>query len=178
MPFTFSALPIKGLVLVEPRVFRDPRGFFMESYKRSEFAAAGINELFVQDNHSFSMKNVIRCLHFQLPPKPQGKLVRVTRGTVWDVAVDLRKDSPTYMKWIGLELSDTNGLMLYIPAGFAHGFAALSDEVHLQYKCTEEYDAKLDSGVRWDDPDIGVKWPVASPVVSEKDGALPFLKDL
>lgn len=178
MPFTFSRLSIEGLVLVEPRVFKDSRGFFMESYKRSEFAAGGIDALFVQDNHSFSTKNVIRGLHFQLPPRAQGKLVRVTRGVAWDVAVDLRKDSPTYKKWMGLELSDTNGLMLYIPAGFAHGFAAISDEVHLQYKCTEEYDPKLDSGVRWDDPDIGVKWPVASPVVSEKDGALPFLKEL
>lgn len=178
MPFTFTNLPIKGIILVEPRVFPDERGFFLESYKESEFVRGGISCRFMQDNHSLSRRNVIRGLHFQKAPRAQGKLVRVIRGSVWDVAVDLRKDSPTYMKWLSVELSDVNNKMLFIPAGFAHGFLALADDVHLQYKCTEEYDAALDSGVRWDDPDIGVAWPVKDPVVSPKDRELPFLKDL
>ncbi len=178
MPFTFTNLPIKGLVLVEPRVFPDERGFFLESYKESEFARGGISCRFMQDNHSLSKRNVIRGLHFQKAPRAQGKLVRVIRGSVWDVAVDLRKDSPAYKKWLSVELSDVNNKMLFIPAGFAHGFLALTDDVHLQYKCTEEYDPALDSGVRWDDPDIGVAWPVQDPVVSPKDRELPYLKDL
>jgi dTDP-4-dehydrorhamnose 3,5-epimerase len=146
MPFSFTKLPLDGLVLVEPRVYTDGRGFFLESYKESEFAAAGIDGRFVQDNHSLSRKNVLRGLHFQRAPKAQGKLVRVIKGTVWDVAVDIRKESPTFKRWHGIELSAENGLMLYIPPGFAHGFLALSDEVHLIYKCTEEYDAALDAG--------------------------------
>ncbi len=178
MPFIFSNLEISGLALVEPRVFPDDRGFFLESYKESDFARAGIPFRFVQDNHSLSARNVIRGLHFQRPPRAQGKLVRVIRGRVWDVAVDIRKDSPTYKRWIGIELSDENHRMLFIPPGFAHGFLALTDDVHLLYKCTEEYDAALDGGVRWDDPDIGVAWPVRDPVISDKDNVLPYLKDL
>jgi len=178
MPFSFRKLEIEGLVLVEPRVFPDERGFFLESYKESEFVQGGVPPRFVQDNHSLSKKNVIRGLHFQRDPRAQGKLVRVIGGAAWDVAVDLRPGSPSYCKWFGLELSAGNRLMLYIPPGFAHGFAALTDEVHLLYKCTEEYDAALDAGVRWDDPDIGIDWPVRGPRVSEKDRALPFLKEL
>ncbi|MBP7736892.1 MAG: dTDP-4-dehydrorhamnose 3,5-epimerase [Spirochaetes bacterium] len=178
MPFTFTSLDIKGLVLVEPRVFPDERGFFLESYKESEFAREGISCRFVQDNHSLSKRNVIRGLHFQKAPRAQGKLVRVIRGSVWDVAVDLRKDSPAYRKWISVELSDENNKMFFIPAGFAHGFLALTDDVHLQYKCTEEYDPALDTGIRWDDPDIGVSWPVKDPIVSAKDRELPYLKDV
>lgn len=178
MPFNFIELDIKGLILVTPRVFNDERGFFMESYKESEFISNGINEKFVQDNHSFSKKNVIRGLHFQLAPKAQGKLVRVVKGAVWDVAVDLRKGSGTFKQWVGAELSEDNNSMLFIPPGFAHGFLSISDNVHLMYKCTNEYDAKLDGGIRWDDPDIAVKWPVTNPVVSEKDKVLPFLKEI
>ncbi|HNW27253.1 MAG TPA: dTDP-4-dehydrorhamnose 3,5-epimerase [Spirochaetota bacterium] len=178
MPFAFTNLEINGLVLVEPRVFPDDRGFFLESYKESEFTRAGIPFRFVQDNHSRSIRNVIRGLHFQRPPRAQGKLVRVIRGAVWDVAVDIRKDSPTYRRWLSLELSDENNRMLFIPPGFAHGFLALTDEVHLLYKCTEEYDAALDGGIRWDDPDIGVAWPVKDPVVSDKDRVLPYLREL
>ncbi len=178
MPFTFTSLEINGLVLVEPRVFPDDRGFFLESYKESEFARAGIPFRFVQDNHSRSIRNVIRGLHFQRPPRAQGKLVRVIRGAVWDVAVDIRKGSPTYRRWLGLDLSDENRRMLFIPPGFAHGFVALTDDVHLMYKCTEEYDAALDGGIRWDDPDIGVAWPVRDPVVSDKDKVLPYLREL
>ena len=178
MPFTFTTLDLDGLVLAKPRVFPDERGFFLESYKRSEFRRAGIVDDFVQDNHSLSKKNVIRGLHFQLDPKPQGKLVRVVRGRAWDVAVDLRKGSPTYRRWIGLELSDENNAILFIPPGFAHGFAALTDDVHLLYKSSAEYDPALDTGVRWDDPDIGVAWPVTHPIVSDKDAQLPFLKEI
>lgn len=165
-------------MLVEPKVYADGRGFFLESYKESEFAAAGIDERFVQDNHSLSRKNVLRGLHFQRVPKAQGKLVRVIKGTVWDVAVDIRKDSPTFKRWHGVELSAENGLMLYIPPGFAHGFVALTDETHLMYKCTEEYDVALDTGIRWNDPDLAVDWPVKEPVLSLKDEELPMLKEV
>jgi dTDP-4-dehydrorhamnose 3,5-epimerase len=178
MPFNFIKQEIQGLVIIEPRVFSDPRGFFLESYKKSDFVKNGIDYNFVQDNHSLSNKNVIRGLHFQHAPKGQGKLVRVMKGSAWDVAVDIRKSSPTYRKWLAFELSEVNSKMLFIPPGFAHGFAALTDDVHLMYKCTEEYDPALDTGIRWNDPDIGVKWPVSNPVVSDKDAILSYLKDI
>jgi len=178
VPSTFKRLEIDGLILVEPRSFHDERGFFLESFKESEFAAAGINERFVQDNHSLSVENVIRGLHYQREPRAQGKLVRVIKGRVWDVAVDIRPGSASYGKWLGVELSEENHLMLYIPPGFAHGFASLSDEVHLLYKCTREYDPALDAGIRWDDPDLAVKWPVKNPLLSPKDRILPLLKDV
>jgi dTDP-4-dehydrorhamnose 3,5-epimerase len=177
VPFEFKPLEIDGLVLIEPRVFYDDRGFFMESFKDSDFRQNGIDGPFAQDNHSLSKKGVIRGLHYQLDPKAQGKLVRVIRGSVWDVAVDIRRDSPSYKKWLGFELSENNCLMLFIPPGFAHGFAAITDDVHLVYKCTTEYDQKLDAGIRWDDPELAVEWPIANPLVSEKDRVLPFLKD-
>jgi dTDP-4-dehydrorhamnose 3,5-epimerase len=178
MPFTFTNLEISGLVLIEPRLFPDERGFFLESYKESEFIQGGVSDRFVQDNHSLSKKNVLRGLHFQRQPHAQGKLVRVIRGNVWDVMVDLRKDSPTYKRWVGIELSDQNNRMIFIPPGFAHGFVALSEDAHLLYKCTEEYDPVLDGGIRWNDPDIGVRWPVQEPIVSDKDKSLPFLREL
>ena len=177
MPFDFIKHEIEGLVLIEPRIFKDERGFFLESYKKSDFIANGIDYNFVQDNHSLSSKNVVRGLHFQRDPKGQGKLVRVLSGSAWDVAVDIRKGSSTYLKWMSFELSGDNKKMLFIPPGFAHGFLALTDDVHLLYKCTEEYDAGLDAGFRWNDPDIGVAWPVQNPVVSEKDIILPYMKD-
>jgi len=178
MPFTFTNLEISGLVLVEPRVFPDERGFFLESYKESEFMQGGIPCRFVQDNHSLSTKNVLRGLHFQRQPRAQGKLVRIIQGKVWDVVVDLRKGSPTYLRWLGIEISEENNRMLFIPPGFAHGFVALSESAHLLYKCTEEYDPVLDAGIRWNDPDVGVKWPVRNPIVSDKDKSLPFLREL
>ncbi len=178
MPSTFKRLEIDGLILVEPRSFHDERGFFLESFKESEFAAAGITERFVQDNHSLSVKNVIRGLHYQKEPRAQGKLVRVIKGRVWDVAVDIRPGSASYGKWLGVELSEENHLMLYIPPGFAHGFASLSNEVHLLYKCTREYDPALDAGIRWDDPDLAIQWPVGNPLLSPKDRILPLLKDV
>jgi len=173
MPFNFRAGSIAGLVIVEPRLFPDGRGAFMESYKASDFAAAGIAGPFAQDNHSTSSLGTVRGLHFQRLPQAQGKLVRVTRGRVWDVAVDLRRSSPTFGKWEGFELSAANRLMFWIPVGFAHGFVALEEGTELQYKCTDEYAPSSEGGIRWDDPILGIAWPVRDAVVSEKDGKLP-----
>ena len=178
MPFSFTPGPIEGLVIIEPRIFPDERGFFMETFKQSDFATAGIPGPFVQDNHSRSSRGTLRGLHFQRPPYAQGKLVRVTRGAVWDVAVDLRRTSSTYGKWYALELSAQNHLMFWIPPGFAHGFVALEDDTELQYKCTAEYHAPSDGGVRWNDPDLAITWPMLDVLVSPKDASLPFLKEL
>ena len=178
MPFTFTDGKIPGLIIVEPRVFPDDRGFFFESHKQSDFVESGIPGPFVQDNHSRSSKGVLRGLHFQHAPHTQGKLVRVTRGRLWDVAVDIRKGSPTFGKWQAVELTEENRLMFYIAPGFAHGFVALEDGTELQYKCTAEYNAGADAGIRWDDPDIGIDWPIKDVLVSEKDAVLPYLKDL
>ena len=175
MPFTRELLDIEGLLLIKPRSFVDERGFFMETYKESDFNLMGITSPFVQDNFSYSKRNVLRGLHFQREPKAQGKLVRVSSGTVWDVAVDIRRSSATFLQWRAVELSAENGMMLWIPPGFAHGFLTLSDNVHLQYKCTAEFDPALDSGIRWDDPALAIDWPTASPVVSAKDAVLPYL---
>jgi len=178
MPLTFASSPVKGLLIVTPRVFHDDRGFFIETYKESDLDKAGITERFVQDNHSRSSKGVLRGLHFQRAPHAQAKLVRVTRGRLWNVAVDLRPGSPTYREWYGTELSEENRVMLYIPAGFANGFVALEDETELQYKCSVEYDAASDGGVRWDDPELAIRWPARDVLVSAKDAALPYLRDL
>ncbi len=181
MPFNFIENDLSGLFVIEPRVFSDCRGFFMETYKESEFRAAGITENFSQDNHSLSSKGVLRGLHFQSDPHAQGKLVRVVSGSVWDVAVDLRSNSPSYMKWFGLELSAENMKMMYIPPGFAHGFLTLEDNTNFLYKCTAEYAPESDGGVRWNDPDIAVKWPLEegmTPEVSEKDAMLPYYGEL
>ncbi len=178
MPFTFQPLAIPDLVLVTPRVLSDARGFFMETFRASDFRAAGIAAEFVQDNHSLSSQGVVRGLHFQAPPHAQGKLVRVALGRVWDAAVDLRPGSPTFGRGCGVELSDENHAMLWVPPGFAHGFATLSQTAHLLYKCTAEYDPASDRGVRWNDPALGLRWPVAAPLVSPRDAALPLLKDL
>jgi len=177
MPFVFNKCEIPGLVIIEPRAFSDDRGFFLESYKKSDFVKNGIDVEFVQDNHSRSSKGVLRGLHYQKPPYAQAKLVRVLKGTVWDIAVDIRKNSPTYKKWIGVELSEENRRMFYIPEGFAHGFIALSDEVHLLYKCSNEYSPTSDAGIIWNDPEFAIDWPVEKPLLSEKDMILPYLKD-
>lgn len=177
MPFDFLKLELPDLVLVNPRVFPDGRGFFFESYKKSDFEANGISPLFLQDNQSSSTMGVLRGLHYQLHPKAQGKLVRVLKGRIWDVAVDIRKRSPYFRRWYGVELNDQNKQMLYIPAGFAHGFITLSEEVDLHYKCTNEYDIALERGIRWDDPEINILWPRKDPIVSAKDSELPLLKD-
>ena len=178
MPFYFDSTHLPGLTVVRPKCFSDERGYFMESYKRSEFFAMGISEEFVQDNHSFSSQNVLRGVHFQNHPYEQGKLVRVIEGAVWDVAVDLRPESPTYTKWFGIELNSTDGTMLYVPPGFGHGFVVLSDSAHFVYKCTAEYVPASDAGIRWNDPDLAIDWPVAEPIVSQKDADLPYLKDI
>lgn len=178
MPFEFKKLSIDGLVLIKPRIFKDERGFFTESYKSSDFKKNGIECSFIQDNHSMSLKDVIRGLHFQKPPYEQSKLVRCIRGAIKDVAVDLRKNSPTYLKWEAVILTEENCNMLFIPKGFAHGFAVLSDVADVYYKCDVEYNQDYDGGVRYDDPDIKIDWGVLNPVVSQKDLNLPYIRDL
>lgn len=169
--FKFMETSIEGVYIIEPTVFGDERGYFMETYQEREFKEAGINATFVQDNQSKSKRGVLRGLHFQRT-KPQGKLVRVIRGEVFDVAVDLRRDSATYGKWEGVTLSEDNKKQFYIPEGFAHGFIVLSDEAEFTYKCTDFYDANDEGGILWNDPEIGVEWPlegVDEITLSEKD---------
>ncbi len=176
MPFTFTPLQIPDVILITARVFDDARGFFLETYKYSEFAAHGIPETFVQDNHSRSVRGVLRGLHFQNPPQAQGKLVRVVQGEIFDVAVDIRPSSPTFGQWVGEILSEANQRMLYIPPGFAHGFLVLSEFADVSYKVTTEYAPELDSGIIWNDPTIQIQWPLqGSPLLSAKDAALPTL---
>ena len=177
MPFKFTQLAIPDVYLIEPVVFGDDRGFFMETFKQSAFAEAGIHQEFLQDNHSLSQKGVLRGLHFQKPPHAQGKLVRAVGGEIFDVVVDLRKDSPTFKQWVAATLSAENKLMLYIPPEFAHGFYTVSDEAQVVYKATAEFSPEHDSGIAWNDPDIAVKWPVEAPLVSPKDDQLPTLQD-
>ena len=174
--FDFRRLEIPDVVLIEPLVFEDERGFFMETYKHSVFASFGIPERFVQDNHSRSIKSVLRGLHYQKSPKAQGKLVRVVEGEVFDVAVDIRKTAPTYGQWVGTVLSGQNRKMLYIPPEFAHGFCVLSYTAEVIYKTTEEYAPEAERGIVWNDPDLGITWPVEQPIVSSKDRALPRLE--
>jgi dTDP-4-dehydrorhamnose 3,5-epimerase len=161
---------IPGPLIIEPRVFGDARGFFMETWNAAAFAAAGLDLTFVQDNHSRSQKGVLRGLHFQ-NPGPQGKLVRVTNGAVFDVAVDLRESSPHFGQWVGVELSATNRRMFWVPEGFAHGFLTLEDDTDFLYKCTAPYAPQSEHTLAWDDPAVGIEWPVAGldPVISDKD---------
>ena len=162
---------LPGVVIIEPRVFQDTRGFFFESYNARRYAAAGVTVTFVQDNHSSSLKGTIRGLHYQLC-HPQAKLLRVIRGAVLDVAVDIRRGSPTFGKWVGVELSADNKRQLFIPAGFGHGFCALSDGgAELEYKCSAVYVADDQHGVLWNDPTIAIKWPVREPILSDADRA-------
>jgi dTDP-4-dehydrorhamnose 3,5-epimerase len=178
MSFAFERLQIPDVVLVRARRLGDARGFFSELYRASAYAAAGIVGPFVQDNLARSGPRVLRGLHFQAPPHAQGKLVHVVRGSVFDVAVDLRRRSSTFGRWVGCELSAESGELLWIPPGFAHGYAVLSDGADLAYKVTEEYRPELDRGVRWDDPALAIAWPLADPVLSARDLALPALADL
>ena len=169
---------LEGVYIIEPEVFGDNRGWFMETYSKDKFKELGINVDFIQDNHSFSSeKGILRGLHFQINPKAQSKLLRCTRGTILDVAVDLRKGSSTYKEWVAVELSETNKKQLFVPKGFAHGFLALTDDVDVQYKVDEYYDQKCDRSIRFDDPDIGVDWGIENPILSEKDIKAPLLKD-
>jgi dTDP-4-dehydrorhamnose 3,5-epimerase len=178
MPFkSFTRLHLPEVVLVEPRVFGDDRGFFLESYKASDFTAAGIPESFVQSNHSHSSRGVLRGLHYQKEPRAQGKLVMAVRGAIFDVAVDIRRGSPTYGQWVGEELSESNHRLLYIPPGFAHGFCVLSEYADVLYQVTAEYSAEHDRGIRWDDPALDIAWPIDSPRLSPKDAAQPLLAE-
>jgi dTDP-4-dehydrorhamnose 3,5-epimerase len=169
--------PLPGVLLVEPRVFRDERGFFLEVWNAGEFAAQGLEVAFVQDNHSQSRQGTLRGLHVQLP-RSQGKLVRCTEGAIFDVAVDIRRGSPTYASWYGVELSAENFRELWVPPDFAHGFCVLSERAQVEYKCTELYDPAADLAIAWDDPAIGIEWPVAAPVLSAKDRAARPLQEL
>lgn len=178
MGLNFIETPIADLYVIEPAVFSDDRGFFMESFKQSEFSRMGIDVQFLQDNHSHSSKGILRGLHYQLSPHAQGKLVRVVQGKAWDVAVDLRKDSDTYGKWYGVELSEYNKRMFWLPEGFAHGFCALSETVDFLYKATHEYHKASERAISWDDPDLGIEWPIGDPILSEKDKNNPVLKEL
>jgi len=172
----FIPTDLPGVIVVEPQVFGDDRGFFMETYHEAKFREGGIAEPFVQDNHSRSVKGVLRGLHYQLP-NPQGKLVRVVQGSVFDVAVDIRRGSPTFGRWTGVELSADNKRQLWIPAGFAHGFCVTTDTAEVVYKCTTLYDGPNDRGIRWNDPSIGIEWPVKVPILSAKDSTAPLLAD-
>ena len=175
---TFSQTTISGLFVIEPQVFSDDRGFFLESYNQKLFADNGINVTFVQDNHSRSSKNVLRGLHFQRPPFAQDKLIRVVSGEVFDVAVDVRPGSPTFGKFESVVLSADNHQMFFIPTGFAHGFCVLSKTADFLYKCTNFYSKESEGGVLWNDPNINIPWPIETPILSSKDQSWPLLKDL
>lgn len=168
---------IKGLFVIKPKVFEDARGYFFESYNNAVFEKAGLHLNFVQDNQSLSQKGVLRGLHFQNPPHAQGKLVRVITGAVYDVAVDIRKNSPTYGKYFGLELTGKNKWMMYIPEGFAHGFLTLEDNTVFSYKCTNYYHKAAEDCLLWNDPDIGISWNAENPLLSDKDKEGKLLKD-
>ena len=179
MPFEFRKLNIEDVQLIIPKVFKDERGFFLESYKKSDFINNGINIDFNQDNHSRSTKGVLRGLHYQASPKGQAKIVRCIKGEIFDVAVDIRKNSPTFGKWVGEKLSEENKHMLYIPDGFAHGFVVLSDIAEIFYKASNEYSKEHDRGILWCDPDIGIDWGIDfEPILSEKDKIQPRLKEI
>ena len=168
---------LKGVFVLEPKVFGDARGWFMESWSQRKMEEAGIKVDFVQDNQSFSaQKGTLRGLHYQLNPKCQAKLLRCTRGRIFDVAVDIRKGSPQYGQWVGVELSAENKKQLFIPRGFAHGFITLTDDVEVQYKADNYYAPECDGNIRWNDPDIGVEWPIEPVILSEKDQQAPLLK--
>ncbi len=178
MGFEFKKLAIPDVILIMPEVFEDKRGFFMEAYKKSEFEKGGIEIDFIQDNQSSSRKYVLRGLHYQIPPREQAKLVRCVRGKIFDVAVDIRKSSPYYGKWVGEYLSEENKKMLFIPPGFAHGFLTLSEKAEIIYKVSKEYSKDHERGILCKDPAIKIKWPIqGKPILSEKDKRLPLLQE-
>lgn len=166
---------LPGALIIEPVIYGDSRGFFLETWRQDQYRDLGIKETFVQDNHSRSGRNVLRGLHLQ-KNNPQGKLVRIARGAVFDVAADINPKSPTFGKWVGVELNDENLKQFYVPPGYVHGFCVLSDVADFLYRCTEYYDPRDEAGVRWDDPDLAIAWPIKNPSLSEKDKLLPFLK--
>ena len=175
MKITPSSIP--EVLLIEPDVLGDSRGFFMESWHKKKYAEHNLDVDFVQDNHSRSGKNVLRGLHFQLD-KPQGKLIRVTSGVVFDVAVDVRIGSPTFSQWVGIELSEENNKQLYIPPGFAHGFCVTSESADFLYKCTEYYSPQSEHGILWSDPEIGIEWPGDNFIISDRDSKCKCMKDM
>lgn len=178
MPFEFKPLDAPGLVLVEPKVFPDQRGWFLEMYKQSEFAKAGIPATFVQDNYARSVgRAAIRGLHYQKEPAAQGKLIRVVVGEIFDVVVDIRKGSPAFGRWTAVTLSEENKKMLWVPPGFAHGYCATTDVCEIVYKLTHEYSPAHERGIRWDDPQLAIPWPVTDPVLSPKDAKAPLFRD-
>ena len=176
MPFRFTPTKFAEVMVVDPKVFPDERGFFMETYKRSDLAAHGITDAFVQTNQSRSSRDTLRGLHYQKNPKSQGKLVRTLSGEVFDVVVDIRKGSPTYGEWLGFSLSSTNNRMLYVPRGFAHGFCVLSEQADILYMVTEEYAPECEAGIIWNDRDLGIDWPIAEPMLSARDKNWPSLR--
>ena len=178
MPFTFKRLDIPEVILVEAKVFPDERGFFSETFKESIFIENGINTRFIQDNYSHSIKGVLRGLHYQKDPKAQTKLVTAITGEIFDVAVDIRKGSPTYGKWVSEILSEKNHNSLLVPKGFAHGFVVLSEEADVIYKVDEEYSPENDRGLIWNDPTVAVKWPLEKPIVSKKDNEQTHLESI
>jgi len=178
MPFTFKRLSIPDVILVEPQLFSDDRGFFYESFRESDFFSNGIDKKFVQDNFSHSVNGVIRGLHFQKAPKAQAKLVTVLKGKIFDVAVDIRKNSPTYGKWVSEILSSDTHNLLYVPEGFAHGFCVVSDEADVLYKVSNEYSQEHERSVIWNDPKLDIQWPIKKPIISNKDNKLSLLENL
>ena len=177
MPFSFRRTLIPEVILIEPRIFPDQRGFFTETYKRSEFAAEGITEIFVQCNMSRSSKGILRGLHYQKYPKCQSKLVWAVAGEIYDVVVDLRRSSPTFGKWIAQMLSAENRQILYVPVGFAHGFCVTSEVAEIVYMATEEYAPAFEAGVLWNDPTLQIDWPIPEPQLSDRDKSWPRLAD-
>lgn len=178
MPFEFERLGIHDVVLIKPRVFSDDRGQFLETYKQSEFGRFGIRGPFAQGNHSISGRSVLRGLHYQAEPKSQAKLVRVVVGEIFDVAVDIRQNSPTYGQWVAANLSAANRAMLYIPVGFAHGFCVLSKLAEVLYMASEEYSPSHERGIIWNDPELDIDWPIDAPILSAKDKAWPTLREV
>jgi dTDP-4-dehydrorhamnose 3,5-epimerase len=175
MPFEFTRLALPDVILIKSKIFEDERGFFLESYKYSDFTTIGISDHFEQDNHSRSSKGIVRGLHFQKDPEAQGKLVSCVNGEIFDVAVDIRRGSPTYGRWVSEILSAENKHLLYVPEGFAHGFCVLSDIADVIYKCTREYSPENDRGILWNDTTINIPWPVSDPILSKKDKQYPSL---
>jgi len=178
MPFSFKRLSIPDIILVDPQSFPDDRGFFFESFKESEFLSGGIDKKFIQDNFSHSIRGVIRGLHFQKTPKAQAKLVSVLKGEIFDVAVDIRKNSPTYGKWVSEILSGDTHNLLYVPEGFAHGFCVISDEADVLYKVSNEYSQEHERSIIWNDPKLNIQWPIKKPIISNKDNKLSLLENL
>jgi dTDP-4-dehydrorhamnose 3,5-epimerase len=173
VPFRFQKTAIDGIILIEPPSVSDQRGFFMETYRRSQFAAAGIDDVFVQENQSSSQRGVLRGLHYQNPPHAQSKLIRVLSGEIFDVAVDIRPNSPTSGRWVGIPLSSANRRMVYLPDWCAHGFCVVSEHAEVVYMATREYAPGHESGFMWNDPELAIEWPIASPTLSERDMKWP-----